>query len=57
MTKTGDTYYTDEFVDNVLGTNDGLLEAAAKLYAGNHELKTGSCPPFTGSCRAFLRPF
>ncbi|MGS0683037.1 alpha/beta hydrolase fold domain-containing protein [Shewanella sp. 125m-7] len=38
MTKTGDSYFTNEGVDNVLVTYKGLLEGAAKLYAGDHLL-------------------
>jgi epsilon-lactone hydrolase len=34
LSKTGDSYFANEFVDNVLGSYDGGLEAAAKLYAG-----------------------
>ena len=37
MTKTGDTYFSNEMVDNVLVSNDGWLGDAAKLYAnGKH---------------------
>ena len=35
-------------MDNVLGTNDGLLEAAAKLYAGTHDLKEPLLSPVYG---------
>ena len=37
-TKTGDSYFTNEGVDNVLVTYEGLLEGAAKLYAGDHAM-------------------
>jgi monoterpene epsilon-lactone hydrolase len=53
MTKTGDTFYTNEFVDNSLGSNDGLLEAAAKLYAGKHDLKEPLLSPVYGDLRGF----
>ena len=53
LTKTGDTYYTNELVDNVLGSNDGLLEAAAKLYAGEHDLKEPLLSPVYGDLRGF----
>src|SRR5262249_41433482 len=36
MTKTGDTYFTNEKVDNILVSNDGWLGDAAKLYANGH---------------------
>jgi acetyl esterase/lipase len=53
LTKTGDTFYTNEFVDNVLGTNDGLLSAAAKLYAGKHDLKEPLLSPVYGDLSGF----
>jgi epsilon-lactone hydrolase len=53
LTKTGDTYYTNEFVDNILGSNDGLLEAAAKLYAGKHDLKEPLLSPVYGDLGGF----
>ena len=33
MTKTGDTFFTNEKIDNILVSNDGWLGDAAKLYA------------------------
>jgi acetyl esterase/lipase len=53
LTKTGDTFYTNELVDNVLGSNDGLLEAAAKLYAGEHDLKEPLLSPVYGDLKGF----
>ncbi len=53
LTKTGDTYFTNEFVDNVLGTNDGLLDAAARLYAGSHDLKEPLLSPIYGDLSRF----
>jgi monoterpene epsilon-lactone hydrolase len=53
LTKTGDTYYTNELVDNSLGSNDGLLEAAAKLYAGKHDLKEPLLSPVYGDLSGF----
>jgi epsilon-lactone hydrolase len=53
LTKTGDTYFTNEFVDNVLGSNDGMLEAAAKLYAGTHDLKEPLISPVYGDLTGF----
>jgi epsilon-lactone hydrolase len=53
LTKTGDTYFTNEFVDNVLGTNDGTLQAAAKLYAGTHNLKEPLLSPVYGNFSGF----
>jgi acetyl esterase/lipase len=53
LTKTGDTYFTNEFVDNVLGTNDGFLDAAAHLYAGTHDLKEPLLSPIYGDLSGF----
>lgn len=53
LTKTGDTYFTNEFVDNVLGSNDGTLEAAAKLYAGAHDRKEPLLSPVYGDLSGF----
>jgi acetyl esterase/lipase len=53
LTKTGDTYFTNELVDNVLGSNDGMLEAAAKLYAGTHNLKEPQLSPVYGDFSGF----
>lgn len=53
LTKTGDTYFTNELVDNVLGTNDGNLEASAKLYAGTHDLKEPLLSPVYGDLKGF----
>ena len=39
MTKTGDTYFANEMVDNILVSNDGWLADAANLYANGHDLK------------------
>ena len=53
MTKTGDTFYTNEFVDSRLGSSDGLIEAAAKLYANKHDLKEPLLSPVYGDLRGF----
>jgi epsilon-lactone hydrolase len=53
LTKTGDTCFTHELVDNVLGGNDGLLEAAAKVYAGSHDLKEPLLSPVYGDLSGF----
>jgi monoterpene epsilon-lactone hydrolase len=53
LTKTGDTYFTNEYVDNVLGSADGLLQAAAKLYAGTHGLKEPLLSPIYGDFSGF----
>ncbi len=38
LSKTGDSYYTNDGVDPVLSRYDGMLEGAAKQYAGKEEL-------------------
>ena len=53
LTKTGDTYFANEFVDNVLGTIDGSLDAAARLYAGTHDLKEPLLSPVYGDLSGF----
>ena len=53
LTKTGDTYYTNEFVDNVLGSNDGFLDSAARLYVGSHDLKEPLLSPIYGDLSGF----
>ena len=53
LTKTGDTFTTNEYVDNVLGSYDGWLDAAAKLYAGGHDLKEPLISPYYGDVRGF----
>ena len=39
LTKTGDSFYTNFMVDNVLVGSDGRCDAMAKLYANGHDLK------------------
>jgi len=53
LSKTGDTYFTNEMVDNVLGTADGRLLAAARLYAGKHDLKEPLLSPVYGDLSGF----
>ena len=48
MTKTGDTFFTNEKVDNILVSNDGWLGDAAKLYANGHDLKDPQLSPIYG---------
>jgi epsilon-lactone hydrolase len=43
MTKTGDSYFANEMVDNVLVSNDGWLGDAAKLYATDTTSRIRSC--------------
>jgi epsilon-lactone hydrolase len=53
LTRAGDTYFTNEFVDNVLGSNERMLELAAKLYAGTHDLKEPLISPVYGDLSGF----
>lgn len=39
LTKTGDTFFTNEYIDDVLVMYEGLLEACAKIYAGGNDIK------------------
>lgn len=53
LTKTGDSYFTNEGVDNVLFSYDGWLGAAARLYAGGHDLKDPLLSPVYGDVSGF----
>ena len=48
MTETGDTYKTNEWVDNVLVSYGGYLTHAAQLYAAGHDLKDPQLSPIYG---------
>jgi acetyl esterase/lipase len=53
LTETGDTYFTNEFVDNVLVTWKGWLGRAAYLYANGHDLKDPQLSPIYGDFHGF----
>lgn len=53
LTKTGDSYFTNERVDNVLGAYEPLLSAAARLYANGLDLKDPRLSPVYGSFKGF----
>ena len=53
MTKTGDTFFTNEMIDNILVSNDGWLGDAAKLYANGHDLKDPQLSPIYGDVSGF----
>ena len=57
LTKTGDTLFTNEGLDRVLVTYDGLLGAAARLYAGGHDLKDPLISPVYGDFAGFPPTF
>jgi monoterpene epsilon-lactone hydrolase len=48
LSETGDTYHTNEEIDPTLVTYDGILGAAARLYAGDHDLKDPLISPVYG---------
>ncbi|MEM1248261.1 MAG: alpha/beta hydrolase [Acidobacteriota bacterium] len=48
LTKTSDSLYTNEGIDRVLVTYDGMLGAMAKLYAGDKDLKHPLISPLYG---------
>lgn len=53
LSKTGDSYYSNEGVDNVLCAYDGLLGAAATLYANGKDLKDPLLSPVYGDTHGF----
>ena len=53
MSKTGDSYFTLEGIDNVLVSYDGWLGEAARLYANGHDLKDPLLSPIYGDVKGF----
>ena len=53
LTKTGDSLFTNEMVDNVLGTQDGFIRATALLYANGRDLKDPLLSPIYGDVHGF----
>lgn len=53
LTKTGDSYFSNEFIDNILVSYDGWLKEAAKLYANGEDLKTPYLSPVYGDLKGF----
>jgi monoterpene epsilon-lactone hydrolase len=53
LDKIGDSYFTNEYVDNMLVTWNGWLGGAAKLYANGHDLKNPYLSPVYGDFRNF----
>lgn len=49
LSKTGDTYYTNENIDNVVVTYDGIMEGMVAQYAGQHDLKNPYISPVYGN--------
>ena len=48
LTETGDSYKTNEWIDNVLPSYDGFLKHAAQLYARGHDLQDPYLSPIHG---------
>jgi len=53
LTETGDTYRTNEWLDNTLVSYRGYLGHAAKLYAGSHDPKDPLLSPIHGDFHGF----
>ena len=53
IAKIGDTYQTNEWIDNVLVTWDGWLGRAALLYAAGRDLKDPQLSPIYGDFTGF----
>jgi acetyl esterase/lipase len=52
-TKTGDSFYTNEMVDNVLVSRDGFCDAATVVYAHGHSLTDPLISPVYGDMHGF----
>lgn len=48
ITGIGDTYQTNQEIDNFLVTYNGLLRSIAKLYSGSHDMKDPLISPIYG---------
>ena len=53
VTKTGDSFYTNELVDNILVSRDGFCDAAAIVYAKGHDLADPLLSPVNGDMHGF----
>ena len=53
VTKTGDSFYTNEKVDNVLVSPNGFCHAATLIYAHGHDLHDPLLSPVYGDMRGF----
>jgi acetyl esterase/lipase len=53
LSKTGDSYFTNDSLDNALGGYEPLLSAAAKLYANGLDLKDPRLSPVYGDFTGF----
>ena len=53
VTKTGDSFYTNEFVDNVLVSPSGFCDDAAAFYAHGHDLADPLLSPVNADMTGF----
>ena len=53
LTETGDTLFTNEDIDQVIVRYRGVLGAAARLYAGDHDLAEPLLSPVNGDFAGF----
>lgn len=53
VTGVGDTFYTNEMVDNVLVSRNGICQAAAQYYAAGHDMKDPFLSPVNGDMAGF----
>ena len=53
MSKTGDSWYTNDGIDRLLATYDGFVEAASRLYADGRDLKNPLASPHYGKVDGF----
>ncbi|MBT4045349.1 MAG: alpha/beta hydrolase fold domain-containing protein [Rhodospirillaceae bacterium] len=53
LSKIGDSLFTNAFVDNAIGTQDGFIRATALLYADGRDLKDPFLSPIYGDVHGF----
>ena len=53
VTGVGDTFHTNQFVDNVLVSRDGFCQWAAQYYAAGHDMKDPLISPVYGDMAGF----
>jgi acetyl esterase/lipase len=53
LTKTGDSYFANAMLDNVLVAYEGFLESSAIVYANGHDLKDPLLSPIYGDMHGF----
>ncbi len=56
LSETGDSVHTNEEIDPTLVTYDGILGAAARLYAGGHDIKDPLISPVYGTYSSDFPP-